>query len=293
VDKQEMIEWMLNENLIDEVEARHMAELGVEEVERRVNTLGVYCPMTIATPILRIDTDYRKLREALPSGYGRTLINAAMGEYPIHFGMEAKEFLHALIDAGFVTGLHLQIFADPHTIREIPVEKNAGCDRCGTNDRDGEDRLCEACRDEQILADALTDGDVETLRMIPLEDMVGHLRALAVEEATDRHGDAPYDPSTAFSFRDTFKAVHQTCGYHGPCSQFDGKPFALVEVIDKPTAKVDAESLPMFRIRCEDCLFEAWPEEVLIDTQENNDALCEVWATNNGCLEGDGDESDC
>jgi hypothetical protein len=164
------------------------------------------------------------------------------------------------------------------------VTGNAGCDRCGINDRDGEDRLCEACRDEQILADALTDGDVETLRMIPLEDLVGHLRALAVEGATDRYGDAPYDPTTAFDFHDTFHAVHETCGYHGPCSQFNDKPFAVVEVIDKPTAKIDAESLPMFRIRCEDCLFEAWPEEVLRKTQKNNDALWELLATVNDCV---------
>ena len=89
-----------------------------------------------------------------------------------------------------------------------------------------------------------------------------------------------------FQFRARFKAVHETCGYHGSCSQFDGKPFDMVEVIDTPTVMVDAESLPMFKIRCEDCLFDAWPEEVLADTQDNNDLLCEVWATHNGCLEG-------
>lgn len=59
----------------------------------------------------------------------------------------------------------------------------------------------------------------------------------------------------------TFQSPYQICGDH-PCSQFNGKPFEIIEKITKPDDRHDEEVLPMYVIKCDGVTFEAWPEEV-------------------------------
>lgn len=71
-----------------------------------------------------------------------------------------------------------------------------------------------------------------------------------------------------YQYRETFNACYDDCGsVVGECGPFANQPFTVVRVIDAPDETHDAESIPMFVIRCNGNEFEAWPEEVLADEQ--------------------------
>ena len=65
--------------------------------------------------------------------------------------------------------------------------------------------------------------------------------------------------------KETFQSPYESCGITEMCSDFNGKPFAIVREITEADATHDQEVLPMYVISINGKEIEAWPEEIYVD----------------------------
>jgi hypothetical protein len=76
---------------------------------------------------------------------------------------------------------------------------------------------------------------------------------------------------TEFSYAKAFNVCYEWCGDHD-CDRYANQPFTVVRAITEPTPEIDADALPMFLVQCAGDTFHAWPEEVLADRIERDNA---------------------